>query len=157
MLSLEQAQALKPGDKLAVENDSVIWTVTEVAVKPNAVRVGVMGGFLISYFDQSHLSMVSMASTSGIEFPPEALLPDPAPEPVEEPEPAVIDDSINPDSPVADPTWTDGEPEPVVVTEVPSDPTETPSEIVVEPVIEEQISESESEPSEPVEDEEEVE
>ena len=113
-LTLEQAQALKPGDKVVVENDTSVWEVVEVIERPDKVKVTVRSAVLESYFTEAHLSAVSLASDLPISIPQTVVEPAPEPSPVPE-EPEAVP------APAEEPVATEVPPEPA---EIPSEPAE---------------------------------
>jgi hypothetical protein len=117
-LTLEQAQALKPGDKVVVEDDTSVWEVVEVIERPDKVKVTVRSAFLESYFTEAHLSAVSLASDLPISIP--LTVVEPAPEPSPAPEESVSEPEAVP-APAEEPVATEVPPEPA---EIPSEPAE---------------------------------
>ena len=125
-LTLEQAQALKPGDKVVVENDTSVWEVVEVIERPDKVKVTVRSAVLESYFTEAHLSAVSLASDLPISIPLTVVEPAPEPSPVPE-EPEAVP------APAEEPVATEVPPEPAEIPSEPAEPTPETSEPVSEP------------------------
>ena len=118
-LTLEQAQALKPGDKIVVENDTSVWEVIEVIERPDKVKVTVRSAVLESYFTEAHLSAVSLASDLPISIPLTVVEPAPEPSPVPE-EPEAVP------APAEEPVATEVPPEPAEIPSEPAEPTPEP-------------------------------